>query len=593
MYSKVKILLTLICLVWPWFAWGGETYSLTKYGAYTFDNQHQWQIDHVLNLPHNRWFPIENEFSLGLITETVWLRFPIPTHVKFSIEGEAILELTNPLLNQLDIYLVKNGKVLANARQGDHLSIRDREIKVPDIYWLLPPHWREADQLYIRINTDSFFQSHFIIKDTSNTILEHGKRYWALGLFYGALGIMLLYNLLVFFQVKDIRYLYYSAYVFFIGSFHAVMDGLPYYFLSEYYAQFADRLSVYFVDIANIFALLFVTKFLEISDKRLLHGVRALILVFFLAMAIETLTQGHLSTTFTAVFSTVNAISISYITISAWLRGNEYARYLALAWIVLLISIPVYSLTQLGYLPTNSYTINSVRMGVTVEMALLSFSLAHRINLLRQEKLSLQRRLTQELGSLVAERTKELEAANKKLQELNETDALTQIRNRAYFNRIIVEETARAARTNTPLSILLADLDHFKSFNDQYGHNAGDECLRHFGKILTQQLVRQTDSACRYGGEEFIAILPDTDLEGALQVAERLRTAVENTQLILEGVAVKLTVSIGVYAAIPPNTWNGHDWVNKADKALYFAKTQRNRVAYLNEAGEPVFLEEN
>lgn len=566
-----------------------NTLALTEHGHYYVDAQHELTLPHVIQLKESAWRPIRRELSLGLINDTIWVRLPLPPEKQLLKDQSGILALSNPLLNRVSVYLVDGTEPIAATELGDWVTIDRKNIAVADIYWLLPDGWEQATHAYIKIRSDSFFQSYFKILSVPDLVTHHGQRYWFLGLFYGALTIMLFYNLFVFFQVRDIRYLYYTGYVFAVGMFYAVMDGLTYYYLSSYYSLFADRMSVYFLALANIFGLLFVGKFLEIRDKRLLRGMRSQIGIFVVAMLVEMIDQGHFSTRFSMVMTIVTSLTISYVTIRSWLTGVVQARYLALAWIALLVSIPIYCLALMGLIPHNLYTLNSVRIGVVLELALISFSLAHRINILRQERLTLQRRLNKELGALVEERTLELEVANKKLQELSETDSLTQIKNRAFFDRVIEEENARAQRNQDSLAVLLLDLDHFKQVNDEYGHTAGDYCLRHFAKILTEHLTRTTDTACRYGGEEFAAILPHTDIHGALNVAERIRHGVEATTFIFEGEAIPLTVSIGVYALVPTADWNSSDWIVKADKALYFAKTQRNRVAFVDESYETQF----
>ena len=575
----------------PLAVFGGQSVSLDHGGKFLVDAGHQMTLEDALEIPQSRWQDIPKELSLGLIEDSVWVQLPIPESVSATFESRPLLVMTNPLLNKVNLYLLNQRQLIGSTVLGDHQRIENKSIQVADLYWQLPERWREATHVYVRLQSDSFFQSHFLLKDTAAALEDHGWHYWMLGLFYGSLLIMLFYNLFIYFQVKDIRYFYYTAYVLSAGLFHSIMDGLPYYLISDYYAVFADRLSVYFLAFANIFAILFIIRFLELRDKALLNSVRTLIFVFVAAILVELINHGRISTLFTLLMTIVNSLTITYLTVKSWLQGNEQARYLAMAWIALLLSIPVYAMALYGWLPHNIYTLNSVRVGVVMEMALISFSLAHRINLLRQERIMLQSRLNRELGEMVNERTRELEEANRKLQELSETDSLTQLKNRAYFNRAIEETAARAKRQQYSLALLLADLDHFKSINDTAGHNAGDYCLKQFARILTEQLSRTTDIACRYGGEEFIAILPDTDPEGAITVAERIRATVEKSRFIFEGKPIELTVSIGVFTVKPHADWNSHDWVAHADKALYFAKTERNRVAFITENNPPVFAD--
>ena len=580
-----RLCLTLLLLIFA--EYGKAAVSLEAHGHYLIDPHDQLALADVLNLEESRWHAIEQEFSLGLINDTAWVRLPLSDDLKSRVHGEAVLYLSNPLLNRINAYLVNHHNLMGEAQLGDHIPLQKKTIPLSDHYWELPSQWREATHLYLRIRTDSFFQSHFLIKSTAEALVDHGEHYWMLGVFYGALGIMLFYNLFLFFQVRDIRYLYYTGYVLMAGIFQSVMDGLVHYVLPRTPLNLGDRLSVYALDLANIFALLFIIKFLDLRDKKLLNATRTLILMFCAAIVIELVESGHISSLFSMFMTIVSALSITHLTVKSWLGGNEQARYLAMAWIVLLLSIPVYAMALYGVIPHNTYTLNSVRIGVLLELALISFSLAHRINLLRQERIMLQSRLNKELGALVRERTEELEKANAKLQAISETDSLTQLKNRAFLNKAIDDEAARAKRQHNSLTLLLADLDHFKRINDTIGHNAGDYCLKQFARIFAEQLARTTDIACRYGGEEFIAILPETDIEGAITVAEKIRSKVEETLLIFEGTPIDLTVSVGLFNVTPHADWNSQDWVGKADKALYFAKSRRNCVAFINSSGDP------
>ncbi|MCG8313332.1 MAG: diguanylate cyclase [Pseudomonadales bacterium] len=541
-----------------------------------------------------KWIPIEDELSLGLTADVVWVKIPLQNQIRTTLPPSLpyLLTLTNPLLNEVGLYLVNGKQILAKTALGDHVPVYKKEIPVADLYWLLPATPIVPTHLYVRLQSDSFMQSHISLKSVPKAIVEHGEHYYMLGLFYGALVIMLAYNLFLYFQVRDNAYIFYVGYVFFIGSLHYFMDGLPYVVFENFYDTWGDRYSVYCMDMANIFSLLFVTKFLGVHEKMLLRSIRTLIMVFVAAILIELLEQGNFSTFFSVSMTIVTTLTITYITFRSWLNGVTQARYLAFAWVVLLASIPVYILSLAGILPSNFLTANALRCGVVIELALISFSLAHRINLLRQDRLSLQRRLNQELGSLVKERTTELEIANKRLQELSETDPLTQLKNRGFFNSAIHDESLRALRNGSQLSVLLADLDYFKSINDTLGHTAGDYCLKLFAKIFQQQVSRVSDLACRYGGEEFVALLPETDAEGALNVAEKIRYCIENSQLVFENNSIDLTVSIGIFTSEAHSDWEGNDWVEQADKALYFAKTQRNSIAYIDTAGEAKFAEQ-
>jgi diguanylate cyclase (GGDEF)-like protein len=172
-----------------------------------------------------------------------------------------------------------------------------------------------------------------------------------------------------------------------------------------------------------------------------------------------------------------------------------------------------------------------------------------------------------------------LEASNIRLAGLASTDSLTGLANRRSFDEHLQREWARAGRIQKPLALIILDLDFFKQYNDQYGHIAGDECPKLVAKAL-QEGRRVTDLEARIGGEEFSLLLPDTEIEGAVSIAETIRVRIESLQLPHAKSPMGLmTASFGAAAAKPCGTQTTEDLVSAADRALYEAKRQgRNRV---------------
>jgi diguanylate cyclase (GGDEF)-like protein len=162
------------------------------------------------------------------------------------------------------------------------------------------------------------------------------------------------------------------------------------------------------------------------------------------------------------------------------------------------------------------------------------------------------------------------------------SDVLTQLHNHRYFQERLTTEVSRARRSKSQLSLLMADIDHFKSVNDSYGHRIGDMILQRVAEIL-KKTIRTEDSIARYGGEEFVIILTESERKGALVMAERLRKAIERVTFNMEGNSIKITISIGsaTYPADGSEPW---ELIEHADRALYAAKEQgRNRaVQYHN-----------
>ena len=185
------------------------------------------------------------------------------------------------------------------------------------------------------------------------------------------------------------------------------------------------------------------------------------------------------------------------------------------------------------------------------------------------------------LEEKVQQRTNELEAANRKLLDLSSTDGLTGLANRRRFDAVWETEWQRALRQGLSLAVAMIDVDQFKAYNDHYGHQAGDECLKQVAQVLGTMAQRSGELAARYGGEEFVVILPSLDRDEALTEAERIRAAVQALHIehaFGTGAGV-LTISIGVATCIPSQGEISAGLLRAADAALYEAKHQgRNRV---------------
>ncbi|RJG08502.1 diguanylate cyclase [Massilia cavernae] len=179
------------------------------------------------------------------------------------------------------------------------------------------------------------------------------------------------------------------------------------------------------------------------------------------------------------------------------------------------------------------------------------------------------------------ESQKRLAEANIELQKLAALDPLTGIANRRRFDEVIQLEWQRLQRERRPLSLLMCDIDCFKHHNDTFGHLAGDMCLKKTAAVLTEHLKRPADLAVRYGGEEFAIMLPGTDSEGAMKVAEACRAHLEVLAIDNKGAASGdvVTMSVGVATMVPGPGASTNDLIARADRALYAAKAGgRNRV---------------
>lgn len=189
--------------------------------------------------------------------------------------------------------------------------------------------------------------------------------------------------------------------------------------------------------------------------------------------------------------------------------------------------------------------------------------------------------LNEQLEDKIDERTAALNKAMRKLEDLSVTDPLTGLANRRRFDSVMNKELARLKRSSGILSVMMIDIDCFKGFNDTYGHVAGDDCLRKIGAVIKDSISRTTDLGVRYGGEEFLVVLPETDEEGARRVAQRIQEGVWELAIahLTSEFSDRVTLSIGVVTSDLLAIELPEDLIEKADARLYEAKAAgRNRL---------------
>ncbi len=194
-------------------------------------------------------------------------------------------------------------------------------------------------------------------------------------------------------------------------------------------------------------------------------------------------------------------------------------------------------------------------------------------------KINAMRRLVEMQRALVGV-TQELNTANKELQRLSTTDGLTGIANRRFFDQLSLREWQRCERMNKPMSLIMVDVDHFKKYNDTYGHQGGDECLKAIAAQVARAAPRASDLAARYGGEEFVLVLGETTMDGAKWVANNIRQHVADLKMPHNASNIgHVSVSCGVASLLPLEGMSFEILLKIADEALYKAKEQgRNTV---------------
>lgn len=213
----------------------------------------------------------------------------------------------------------------------------------------------------------------------------------------------------------------------------------------------------------------------------------------------------------------------------------------------------------------------------------------HQIREWQTLEIDLMKQLANQLTIAIqqAELYEQLQTANEQLLRLASSDGLTQLANRRRFDEYLIQQFWVAAREKEPLSLILADIDFFKPYNDTYGHQAGDECLRMVAKAIRRSAKRPADLVARYGGEEFAIILPHTNLKGALRVAKEIQLRVKDLQIphIASEVSEYVTLSVGLTSFVPTHDLSPAELIAATDRALYQAKkTGRDRIEVFSES---------
>lgn len=215
------------------------------------------------------------------------------------------------------------------------------------------------------------------------------------------------------------------------------------------------------------------------------------------------------------------------------------------------------------------------------------------IVLTNKQLLEEQEMLKRQLEREVEERTAELQGALEKLseahiilKELTTIDPVTGIRNRQYFDEVFEQEWRRALRQQYPVTLMVLDIDHFKSVNDTYGHLAGDECLAAVAREIDSSFNRPSDVVARFGGEEFVVILPYVEYQNALQLGDQVRKRLSEREILADGHSIGITVSIGTATIVPTDKTTPKQLLSQADEALYRAKARgRNMVVGAEDGG--------
>ncbi len=543
-------------------------------------------LEDVRALPPSAWqtFGSNEVFNRGFSDGSFWLRVEIPPE-----PANRVLEIGYPLLDEVSVHWVVDGELVQTHQTGDTLPFSSRPIYHRNFVFLVPSNTDTATA-FVRVQTLGSVQIPLAVTPSAEFLANEQLSYGWQTMFLGIIAAMALYNLFLFVIVRHSTYFWYVLTVVFTGLVQLNFNGVLFQWLWPNAPGINRYFTIPVICFALFSAIIFAIRFLNIRS----YSLRSYRFLQWILTAISACFVFTLFGSYQTGIVLVSAIAavvtpaVWFIGFLVWRKGQVLGGFYVLAWTPLLIGHLILAVSKLGIMPRSFLTEFMPQIGVALEVVLLSFALAYRINLERRKRheaqeqaLEIQQQANLTLEMRVQERTDELERANEQLKAISLTDGLTHVANRRRFDEKLQDEWKRAQRHGHPLSLLMLDIDHFKRVNDELGHLVGDDCLTEVAALCAAEVQRSGDLLARYGGEEFSILLPATPEEGALRVAERVRQAVARSPVHSgERVApVSLTISVGVACLVPDADLEPQELIRLADEALYAAKESgRNRV---------------
>jgi diguanylate cyclase (GGDEF)-like protein len=524
-----------------------------------------------------------------------WLRIRlVATH-----PGRCLLEVAYPPLDRVDLFFAGPSALVEHQVSGDRMRFSERAYPHRNLVFPLDPPEGEST-LYLRIESQGSMTVPLTLSRPDQFERKSVGAYVLLAMYYGTLLALGVYNLLLYLAIRDRAYLEYVLFALGMAFGMASTNGFTQQFLFPDHPELANAAFPMGFSIAGLFGAMFIRTFLDTLqtaptlDKALLF----LMGLFGLAMLVHPLSY-HAG----SMLALSGGLSLSFVAllagVVAWRRGHPGARLFLFAWTLLLSGVAIMAMRAFGWIPTNFLTIYAMQIGSTLDMLLLSFALADRINSMRSEKeiaqaelisakqsmLDALRRTESELEDRVEQRTRELAAANARLREnehelsrLARQDALTGLGNRIALEEETHKAIDRASRLDTSVAVMLIDLDQFKPVNDNHGHGVGDEVLRLVARRLAK-CTRKTDTLARLGGDEFVVVVEGRDaVADAIAVADKM-VADMARPFSVQGLDLSIGASIGI--AVMGDEDSPDSLLRRADRAMYFAKREGgNRYAF-------------
>lgn len=556
--------------------------NLLPFSSYYLDHSFQHDINDIKNIDKTEWTKNENTSqNFGQVIAPLWFKFKLKNTDKN--DQQLYITLNYPHHDFINIYYANETNIIKEIRTGDFLPFKTRENTEPNFIFPVPNSYTQLD-IYISIQSEGLLKLPLFLK-TQTQLNEQTKNFnVASGIYFGAVTIMIIFNLFIWVTVKDKSYFYYLVYIICSASFQCTLAGLSFQYIWPDSPLFNQYGIIIAANLTAISAAIFMQKFLGINYSTTKYDqiwINILIGCFTLIALSSAVVSYHFALQMLFLGAALMVLTGFYVGVKYWLKGVRSARFFALAWFSYLFFVILYLLDSKQLINSSILSEYYLAIGSLVELCLLSVAFADKLNSEKElrvkaqnELLDSQIKMNLDLDTLVKHRTIELEEANIQLKALSVTDGLTQLKNRYYFDLAFIKEFKRAAREGWPFSVIMIDIDYFKRINDEYGHLFGDYCLVKSAELIQSIVHRPSDTVARYGGEEIAVLLPNTTLDGAIKLAEKIREHFRETEFTNSDISQFLTVSLGVSSCNPKPKHQDKalQLLETADQCLYKAK---------------------
>jgi diguanylate cyclase (GGDEF)-like protein len=544
--------------------------------------------------------------NFGYSPSAYWFRFS--TESTAEVAANWLLEIAYPPLDSIDLYVV-TGRQTTHLHSGDQASFYSRPILHSNFIFPIQLPARSQSEVFFRVTSSGTMTVPATLWQSEAFARHSELRYGMFGIYFGWLLALGLYNLMLYFSTRERAFLAYVSFVICFALASMSYTGLAAQFLWPEFPRWGDVALIVGLTLTVLFGANFTRVFLDTaSGPRWIDAALKLIVWGSVAvLLLLTLMPQRIPTIIIASFGFAFVLFGPVAGVLAVRRKHPGAPYFMAAWSFFFLGTMVFSLRNTGVIPTNTFTIYAIQLGSAMEMLLLSFALADRMNSLRREKDQAQhavleagktlvdtlRRSEAELEARVAQRTVDLESANQRLRTSEDLlrniahhDPLTGLANRLLLNVHLQQSMKSARRTDQGFALLMIDLDGFKPINDNHGHDAGDLLLRTIAQRLTAS-VREVDLVARVGGDEFICVLDSVGgADAACAVGEKLIQEIGHPVILESGESVRVGASIGI-ALLANTDQSAEKLMQRADEAMYAAKASGKNCCRLSEPGTP------